>query len=272
MDFMEGIVEIIGRLQLLKNTTSPSTVANKYKCSLCKDTTWLLDDDNRATRCKCFAIEKARSLWRNFGVNPNEAKKISEYKPFDNLTMQARDKAISYIMNFDSLEKGSSNSFGLFGQAGCGKTHIVVAIGAALLNREHNPKQVVYMPYIEAMRELKSNSMDDDAYNRIIWKYQKAAVLIIDDLFKDKVRSGKLIGELKDTDIKQIYPIINYRYINKLPMLVSSECTPTMLMDLDVAIAGRVLESCGDNITIFKDSKYNYRMKNFTRGDDCGEN
>lgn len=118
------------------------------------------------------------------------------------------------------------------------------------------------MPYIEAMRELKSNVLDEEVYNKIMWRYQRAKLLIVDDLFKDKVKKGKLTGELSEPDMKHIYPIINHRYINRLPMLISSECTPNMLLDLDDALAGRILESCGDNIVIFGD-KHNYRMRKF---------
>ena len=51
----------------------------------------------------------------------------------------------------------------------------------------------------------------------------KAKVLIIDDLFKDKLRNGELVGELKEADIKHLYPILNYRYFNNLPTLVKAQ-------------------------------------------------
>jgi DNA replication protein DnaC len=121
------------------------------------------------------------------------------------------------------------------------------------------------MPYIEVMRELKTCSMDEDYYNAKLWRYQRAKLLIIDDLFKDKIKKGKVVGELSEADIKHIYPIINHRYINHLPTLISSECTPYMLTDFDEALAGRIVEMCGDNVVVFNNSKYNYRMRNFIK-------
>lgn len=242
-------------------TSQDLNTKSKYKCLICKDTSWILDENNKATRCECFASDLAKSLWNSFGVKSEDVKKLNDYIPYDNTTKVAKEKATEYIRSFNS----ESKSFGLFGQAGGGKTHIVVAIGSALLNKASNPIPTIYMPYIEVMRELKSNSMDDEYYNKLLGKYQKAKLLIIDDLFKDKVKKGRIVGELAEADIKHIYPIINYRYINKLPTLISSECNPYMLADLDEAIAGRIVEMCGDNVVVFNDAKYNYRMREIVK-------
>jgi DNA replication protein DnaC len=62
--------------------------------------------------------------------------------------------------------------------------------------------------------------------------------------------------------MKHIYPIVNQRYINHKPTIYSSECNANMLMDLDEALGGRIIESCKDNIIIFKYCKENnYRME-----------
>ncbi|MDK0862331.1 hypothetical protein P5F16_01285 [Clostridium perfringens] len=43
-------------------------------------------------------------------------------------------------------------------------------------------------------------------------KYKNAEVLVIDDLFKDKVRNGNIIADMTEIDMKHIYPLLNYRY------------------------------------------------------------
>ncbi|CAI3652424.1 hypothetical protein CNEO4_2120001 [Clostridium neonatale] len=63
--------------------------------------------------------------------------------------------------------------------------------------------------------------------------------------------------------MKHIYPIINFRYTNKLPTLISTECTPNMLMNLDEALAGRILEMCGKKFGNVFDEECNYRLKEF---------
>lgn len=200
------------------------------------------------------------SLWKKYGVDPKDLKKLNEYKPMDEVQKSARDKAINYITNFEEIKTARENGYGLFGQPGAGKTHIINAIGAALINKGI---ETIYMPYVEVMRELKANSMDDEYYISLSSRYQRAKVLIIDDLFKDKFKNGRLVGELKESDMKHIYPIVNYRYLNYLPTLISTEATPNTLLDLDEALGGRMLECCGDNITVFQGTNYNYRMKKF---------
>lgn len=140
------------------------------------------------------------------------------------------------------------------------KTHIITAIGKALLDKKI---PVVYMPYLEVIRELKSCSMDLEYYEKLINKYKRARVVIIDDLFKDKIRQGNLIGDLKESDMKHIYPILNYRYLNYLPTLISTECTPQLLIKLDEALAGRILECCGKRFGVVFKNDCNYRLKQF---------
>lgn len=255
-------------IQRIKSNTISRSTGHEYACPLCKDTGWV-EGENGYKRCNCQEKIHLEQLWKSFGVNPNEVKKLNEYEPYDATTKLALQKAVQYVKKFKSIISLRENSFGLFGQAGAGKSHIVIAIGAALLKSNI---QVVYMPYLEVMRQLEANTFDDEYYKKFVSKYQQAKVLIIDDLFKDKTKNGQLIKDrygypigLGRSDIKHIMPIINYRYFNKLPMLISTECTPQDLQDLDCAIGGRILETCGDNITVFKGQKYNYRMKKFMK-------
>ncbi|MBY6877945.1 ATP-binding protein [Clostridium botulinum] len=206
-------------------------------------------------------------MWSKFGLDPQNTLKLNDYKPYDEVTKTAKEKAINYIKEFNKIKNTKENSFGLFGQPGAGKSHIIIAIGVALLKENI---QVVYMPYLEVIRELKANTLDQEYYIKLISKYQRPTVLIIDDLFKDKIKNGQLIKDrygnilgLSESDVKHIYPILNYRYLNDLPTLISTECTQEMLIQLDEALAGRVLEKCGENMTVFKESKYNYRMRKF---------
>lgn len=245
--------------------TSRPTVARKYECDKCKDTGFIETPEHKYRVCECQELDYVRRLWQSFGVKPEDVKKLKDYKPYDVLTTDAKNNAIKYIENFDTLE--DMKGFALLGQAGSGKTHIVIAIGAALINRPKSPVPVVYMPYLEVMRELKANVRDEEQYNKIMWRYQRAKVLIIDDLFKDKVKNGSIIpkADLTGADLNHIYPIINHRYLNNLPTIISCECTPNMLIDLDEAIAGRILEMCSNYMTVFEGKKYNFRMRKFIK-------
>lgn len=202
-------------------------------------------------------------------MDPANVKKLNDYVPYDDITSKAKNIAAGYIKNFSEIKGKEKNDFGLFGRPGAGKSHIIIAMGAALINKGI---QVVYMPYLEAMRQLKANANDDEYYLRYSAKFLNSEVLIIDDLFKDKVKNGHIVKDrygngigLNESDIKHIQPILNSRYLNHLPTLFSSECTPEILLELDESLTGKIIENCGDNFVVFKSAKNDYRLRKFTK-------
>lgn len=227
---------------------------DSYDCKKCEDTTWLVLE-NGAVRCGCYQKKIMVERWKRFGVDPERVKLIRDYEPNSDIRTRARNLAIEYIKQFDNTNTSRDNSIAFMGQPGSGKTHLSLAIGKALL--EQGQYSVTYMPYLEAIRELKMNTLDDERYYAIQNRYINSKVLIIDDLFKDKVKQGRLIGELTEADLRHIYPIINQRYIDNKPTVFSTECTPEGLLNLDEALAGRILEQCGDNVVVFKQGKEN---------------
>lgn len=64
-------------------------------------------------------------------------------------------------------------------------------------------------------------------------------MLYIDDLLK---------GKITESDVNILYEIVNYRYMNKLPLIISTEKSVSALLDFDEAIASRMLEMCRGNI------------------------
>lgn len=239
-----------------------NTNSSNYKCSKCKDTTWIVGEQGAYTRCSCYTEEYLSRLWKNFGVKIQDIKLLREYEPYNELTKKARDKAAEYIRSFEDIKDTRENGFALLGQPGAGKTHIVLAIGKALLEKQI---QVVYMPYLEVIKELKALAMYQEDYEKLLIRYTRAKVLIIDDLFKDKVKKGRIAAELSETDMKHIYPILNYRYLNYLPTIISSECTPNMLLELDEALGGRILETTGKRFSLTFKESCNYRLRKFMK-------
>lgn len=248
-------------MQQVKTSTVSTTLNSEdmYKCNKCQDTSWIKGEGGYK-RCTCYQEEYLERLWENFGVKTKDIKSIEEYKPYNEITEKAKNKALDYIVNFNELKNERENSFGLFGQPGAGKTHIILGIGEILLERK---LKVVYMPYLEAIKELKALAMFNEDYENIVRKYKRADVLIIDDLFKDKVKKGKITSELSEVDMKHIYPIINVRYLNYLPTLFSTECTPSMLLELDEALGGRILETVGKRFSSTFKGDCNYRLRKF---------
>lgn len=236
------------------------------RCSICNGVGWICTGDNTWRRCRCHELENINKLWLSFGVNPKTVKKINDYKVYNTATNWAKEAATLYVEQFENIKKNKENGLLFMGQSGAGKSHLIIAVGAELLNKG---KKVVYMPYLESMREIKGCVLDKEKYSKITNRYKTAEVLIIDDLFKDKInngqlftdRNGQIIG-LTESDMRHLYPIINYRYFNGLPILISTECNPEMLLKLDEALAGRILEVAVSHGALFN-KECNYRLKSF---------
>ncbi len=142
------------------------------------------------------------------------------------------------------------NSIAFIGQVGSGKTHLSIALAVNFLRNKQI--SVIYMPYRNTITKIKQNMIDEKYYSKVLSKYQKAKILLIDDLFK---------GKINESDTNIMFEIINYRYINYLPMIVSSEFTVERLLDFDEAIGSRIIEMAKDYTVEIVGKENNYRLK-----------
>lgn len=142
------------------------------------------------------------------------------------------------------------------GQSGSGKTHLCTAV---CRRRLLDGDEVRYMPWRQDVRELKS--MDSSAQVEALKKLQIVPILFIDDLFK----AGRAAdGSCNPTaaDINIAFDIINYRYTQKLPTIISTERTPAELVEIDEAAGGRIVEMAqGNTYLIEKKQGRNYRLR-----------
>lgn len=175
---------------------------------------------------------------------------FTNFKIWNEASKWAKDTGVAYCTNFHEIRNGRKNSILLCGQVGSGKTHVSVAIGLNLLKQKI---KVVYMPYRDVITKIKQNILDHEYYIKNISKYQLCEVLLIDDLFK---------GKVNESDINIIFEIINYRYLNFLPIIVSSEFSIDKLLAFDEGVGSRVYEMSKDYVVeIEKDMHNNYRLK-----------
>ncbi|MDP4144908.1 MAG: ATP-binding protein [Bacillota bacterium] len=201
--------------------------------------------------CRCREVEVSKNIWTASGINPSNSNlSFSSYKAYNSITMKAKNAAAKYYMEFNNIKNTKANSIAFLGQVGSGKTHLSLALGINLLNKGI---AAVYMPYRDVITKLKQNIMDEEYYNSTLSKYKHAKVLIIDDLYK---------GKITESDINIMFEIINYRYLNCLPIIISSECVSEKLLDFDEGVGSRLLEMCKDRIVEIKGSENNYRLKN----------
>ncbi|MGL6105780.1 ATP-binding protein [Romboutsia sp.] len=221
-----------------------------YKCNLCRDLTFIIED-NIATPCKCREVREAENILKNSGISEAFRKKTFENfnYAFDLQTIEAFNKSTEYISNFKNTKLPSREKSILFlGQVGSGKSHLSMAIANKLME---NKIGVIYMPYREAITKIKQNILDEEYYIKITNKYKNAKVLLIDDLFK---------GSISKSDINIMFEIINHRYFNHMPIIASSEKNFEELIEIDEAIGSRLVEMSGEYLIEFKGKRLNYRI------------
>ena len=134
------------------------------------------------------------------------------------------------------------------GQVGSGKTHLSMAICNELMDRGIS---VIYMGYRDCLTNIKQNMLDSVYYNKVMNRYKNARVLFVDDLFK---------GKISDSDVNIMFELINHRYFNNLPVIISSECGVDRLLGIDEALGSRLIEMSKGRIVELRGRNLNYRM------------
>jgi DNA replication protein DnaC len=108
------------------------------------------------------------------------------------------------------------------------------------------------MPYRDVVTSLKQNMIDEEYYKKTLSKYQTCEILLLDDLYK---------GKINETDINIMFELINYRYLNHLPIIVSTEFTVEKLLSFDEAIGSRIYEMAKNFIVEIEGTENNYRLR-----------
>ena len=202
-----------------------------------------------AYRCDCWKVRTSILRMRRSGLE-NSMHRLNEFEVTEDWQRNMKDTAKAYL----ATDHSNGETLFLGGAVGCGKTFIGSAVCRELLLMGH---EVVYMPWVNEAQRLKALANADNLADEIA-TYSKAEYLYIDDLFKP------LPGQTAPTpaDVRLAYDIINYRYINKLPMIISCEKYITELLDLDEATISRVYERAkGYTVSIGRGPGRNYRMK-----------
>ena len=201
--------------------------------------------------CKCLAMRKVNSLWKASGITPDDLdKSFANFDVWNDISRKMKDTGTNYYLRFEKIKAERVNSILLCGNPGSGKTHIALAIANNFLTKKN--MRAVYMPYRDIITQIKQNMLDEEFYKKTIGKYQVAEVLLIDDLFK---------GKVNETDINIMFEIVNYRYLNHLPMIVSTEYTIERLLSFDEAIGSRIYEMAKEYLVEIEGTENNYRLR-----------
>ena len=227
---------------------------SEYECPKCRDSGFVSHTKNgidMVSRCDCYAVKQAKQMIKRSGISAEFQKKtFDNFNTSGNVQLEnAKSKAMQYVVNFRATEHERRNSILFSGQVGSGKTHLGTAICGELIR---SGIAVVYMAYRNVVTKIKQSITDEMAYNRELSQYMTARVLYIDDLLK---------GRLSEADVNIMYEIANYRYMNTMPMIISTEKSPNDLLVFDEAIGSRIIEMCRGNIVQLQGKELNYRLK-----------
>ena len=206
--------------------------------------------------CECEEIRKSIRRLRASGLE-----KAVREKTFDTFRVDTDwqrvmlEKAKRYAAN----GANEGRWFYAGGNPGSGKTHLCTAIARELLYR----MPVLYVVWTETVQKLKAVTFDAAAYSEAIGRLKSIPVLIIDDLFKP-VRDGETVRPPRGKDVEIAFEILNHRYVNRLPTILSSEWMSGELMDIDEATGSRVAEMCGRDeysVSIARAADRNMRLR-----------
>lgn len=234
--------------------------ATGYDCPICKNKELIMqavEYDGMwrpAFRdCKCKKTRSTiRRLQRSGLQNVIKDYTFSKFDATEDWQKQIAAAAVAY-------SKEPCGWFFAGGQSGAGKTHICTAICRELIL---GGREVIYMLWRDEIDQIKGVANDPDRRTETVNKYKTAEVLYIDDLFKTGKNADRTMQRPTSADINVAFEILNYRGINKLPTILSSESTIGQLMDIDEAVAGRIVEHAAVNVFNIKaDRRRNYRMR-----------
>lgn len=160
--------------------------------------------------------------------------------------------AASYAKNFSKIKQQENNWLVLLGEPGCGKTHLSLAVANYLL-RQYIP--VLYFQHVEGFSEMKEMLRSKDGIKGRVDQMKKVQVLVWDDLWKRQAGH-----EPRPFEFEIVFEILNYRYLNLLPTIISSEKLPQELLTIDRAIGSRIMERGKRHLVVIKGLENNYRL------------
>ena len=217
-DFEEEISKLKKEKEeiLKKEKIDKSFFKPTYECEICKDTGYILDENNKTIKCSCLKQNILNNLYNksnlsnidienfeNFNEEIFSNKIISGFggSPRDNI-INIKNAGWNFINNFDDP---NTKNLLFLGNTGLGKSYMSNCIANELLKKG---KTVLYQTapvLLETIIDNKFNkyktSNTNDFYNQVL----TVDLLIIDDLGTEYLNAMKL---------SELFTIINTRLLN----------------------------------------------------------
>ena len=144
------------------------------------------------------------------------------------------------------------------GVSGCGKTHLLEAIGRRLLERQVYIRYTVAASLLDLLRasynldrRAADNLDDDDKFQDIFDRYDHAHLLILDDLGAEKATPWAM---------EKLWSLVNNRCLNHRPLAIGTNLDfKTMRDHLGPRTADRIWDTGSGLVTIVSITAGSYR-------------
>jgi len=158
-------------------------------------------------------------------------RKISNVNPkytLDNFVVGPKNQFAHAIALGAARGDTSYNPIYIYGQVGLGKTHILNGIANYILRNDQN-RSVIYKTSRKFLDEMVYH-LQNQKYSKFKQKYQNIDCLIIDDI--------QLISTWETTK-KELFFIFNERYESTKQIIISSDCPPKEIKNLEDRLRSR---------------------------------
>ena len=203
--------------------------------------------------CGCM---KKRRLFENLSRSGlqglYERYRFETFEPEEDWQQEMLCKCQAYIQDILS---GKNYWLYFGGQRGCGKSHLCVATAGRLIA---HGESVMYKLWKEIASEYKALTYKYEEQSRFMQSIRQQDILYIDDLLK--VREKNDLNHNFDL----AFTVLNSRYNQKNPTIISCEYLIKELAQEDSAISGRIIEMTGGGkyvINIPHDPEKDMRLK-----------
>lgn len=203
----------------------------KYKCNICKDKGYLLNDKHQFIGyCECHKKKQALKYLKSSNLEHVYKKYTFEnWKTPTNWHKEYKQQVIKFA-------KQPSNAFLYLAQSGNGKTHLLSALTVYLIGQG---KSGLYVKWQEEIAHAKRNYWTMSA--ELVERMKTVEVLYLDDFLK-----GENLNDIHKEETRLAFEIIDARYINpNLITIVSSEWNIVDLGRYNEALIGRLVEMAG---------------------------
>ncbi|MDK2821374.1 MAG: replication protein DnaC [Clostridia bacterium] len=265
-------IEISRDILMKKRDTQKKIEQISYKCPLCKDKGIILRD-NLAYRCSCMKQKAWQKRLQSAHLTPQLSRysfenfelKFYSRTLNDNLTgttyYESARRCLEAAKRFAKTYTKQTHGRGLFifGPVGSGKTFLAAAIANFLTSFGRNVLFTVVPDLLDAIRSTYDRRTQNSNHTELelIDTARKVDFLILDDL-----------GAHNYTEwtCNKIYSLINYRLINELPTVITSNLKLDELAEyLGERTTSRLVQLCQSyHLPVDEDIRYVISRKGIT--------